>query len=201
MPDAVIPDDEQRAIGLPAHADVNGAARAVLHRVRQEVEEDLLQARRDPSARPRALPARAGSRQRASASCWSHPLDDLARQGRQIDRRARERQPPGVQPRDVEQLVDQVREPRDLAVEDLEHRPRSAPGRAPRAGSGAAAARRAAPASCSEVSGVLSSCEATRRNSSRRSIASWASAYSRALSSASAARRPSSSASPRSAGP
>ena len=50
----------------------------------------------------------------------AHPLDDLARQGRQIDRRAREGQPAGVQAGDVEQLVDQVAEARDLAVEELD---------------------------------------------------------------------------------
>ncbi len=49
-----------------------------------------------------------------------HPLDDLARQGRQIDGRASEGEPAGVEAGDVEQLVDQVGEARDLSVEDLD---------------------------------------------------------------------------------
>src|SRR5512138_1342634 len=39
---AVIADDEQRAVAQAAHDDVNGGPGAVLERVGQEVDEDLL---------------------------------------------------------------------------------------------------------------------------------------------------------------
>ena len=161
--------DDARVVAAASSADVDRLAVAVLDGVRDQVGDHLVEAALVPAADDRRVgawtfsvePTRAASSLKRGADL----VDDL----REVDRLDVQLEAPGGDARDVEQLVDQAVQPRRLRVDllDLGDQARAAVA----APSRCAIRDRFATSSFSDVSGVRSSCDATDRKSSRRTIA------------------------------
>jgi hypothetical protein len=115
-PDARIAHTQHRPVALLRHLHPDRAARGrVLHRVVEEIGDDLLEAGRI------AVDHRGGRRnvepmsRRAGRECGDTVLDQLA----QVDDAWLELEPAGGQPGNVEEIVDQAGEMSHLASDDL----------------------------------------------------------------------------------